>query len=92
MDGEAQPLSPKEFRDLTIKLESGEIQPVRGAADDGETFFYQNEHEPLISQGRVPGANWLYVLKPQDGNLLVISGSLLRGSAHVWSPGSTLSE
>lgn len=92
VDIEPKTLGPKELKDLKTRLASGEMQPDRGAADDGETFFYQNEQEPLISLGRVPGAGWLYVLKRQDGSLLLMGGAHLHGRGHLWGRGSALSE
>ena len=92
MDIEPKTLGPKELKDLKTRLESGEMQPARGAADDGETFFYQNEQEPLTSLGRVPGVDWLYVLEREDGSLLLMGGAYLRGRGLLWGKGSALSE
>lgn len=70
--------------DLIAKIKSGEVAP-EAAATDGETFFYKNTTEPMVSIGRVPGSSGQHVLRKQDGDVIVIGGYYLHRQNEEWS-------
>lgn len=72
------------MNDLIAKIQNEEIQPD-AAPTDGETFFYKNTTEPMVSVGRVPGSSGQHVLRKPDGTVTVIGGYYLRRQNEEWS-------
>lgn len=70
-------------RVLIDAVTSGMVQPVESLTA-GETWYYQNETEPLVELGRVPLKSGMHVLRRPDGSMTVIGGYYLRRSGEVW--------
>jgi len=73
--------------ELRTQTEDGRTYPTIG-----ETFYYQNEKEPMQEVGRVPGHEGIHVLRLTNGGLTAINGFSLRRSNEVWEDLSQLTD
>lgn len=72
-----------EQREAFKQYQRGEIELIH-MPTDGETFFYKNENTPLVSLGRIPGAEGLHVLQQDDGKIICTGGAYLRRPGEEW--------
>lgn len=70
---------------LALALERLEDTMQTGYPTDGETFFYRNETEPLVSLGRLGEGQGAHVLRRPDGSLIAVGGYQLRRRGETWS-------
>ena len=73
-------LAPADAAELVAQIAAGRLSPL-SARTDGEIFYGEGDRagaEPLVSLGRLPGADGIHVLRRPDGSLTWSGGFWLR--------------